>query len=206
MGHGATGVFLATLGIGLATAARADEVPDLYRQSYALEAKGDYDGAIRRMNEVASRGGTDYVAVIRTGWLQYLAGRHAESETSYLKAIRLAPDAVEPRLGITLPLMALRRWKEAERFCNEVLKAAPGESVAQGRMAYIQYMLGAYEKAEAWYRQVLAAYPGNVEMRAGLAWTLLMLHRFQEARAEFDKVLAVAPDHASAREGRAKIP
>lgn len=57
MRYVATCVFLATLGVGLATAARADEVPDLYRQSYALEARGDYYGAIRLMNEVGSRGG-----------------------------------------------------------------------------------------------------------------------------------------------------
>lgn len=63
MKHVATRVFLATLGVGFASATPADEVPDLYRQSYALGARGDYDGALRRMNEVASRGGTDCVPV-----------------------------------------------------------------------------------------------------------------------------------------------
>jgi tetratricopeptide (TPR) repeat protein len=189
-------------------AARADErVADLYRQSYAAEATGNYTGALDAMESIAGRiGRDDYVATLRVGWLFYLAGRYQDAAISYSRAVQMEPQAIEPKVGIMLPLMAQRRWKDAERYGSEILKTAPGESVVQGRMAYIQFMLGNYEKAAAGYRAVLAAYPANVEMRAGLAWSLLKLSRFQEAKAEFDRVLAVAPDHASAKEGRGLIP
>jgi len=200
-------VLVAIVVVAWAGVARADDsVPELYRQSYALEAKGDYEGAIGRMSAVAANGAADYVAALRTGWLLYLAGRYAEAEAAYRKAMSLEPAAVEPKMGAMLPLMALRRWKEAERLGDEVLRAAPGESVVMGRMAYIQFMLGSYEKAEAWYRKVLAAFPGNVEMRAGLGWCLLKQNRFQPAKAEFDRVLSFAPDNAAAKEGRGLIP
>jgi tetratricopeptide (TPR) repeat protein len=198
---------LAVAVLAAALPAAADEsVPDLYRQSYSQEARGDYEGALRTMESLKGLGETGYVATLRTGWLQYLAGRFADATTSYRKAIDQEPQAVEPKVGIMLPLMAARKWKEAEQFGGDVLKVAPGDAVVQGRMAYVQYMLGSYEKAEASYRKVLSGWPANVEMRAGLAWTLLKLHRFQEAKAEFDRVLTIAPDHATAKDGRAAIP
>jgi len=198
---------LASVSLVVARGAPAQEaVADLYRQSYALEARGDAEGSLKAMDAIAARGGADYVVALRRGWLLYLAGRYAESEPQYLQAIAKEPNALEPKLGVMLPLMAMRRWKEAQRYGSELLKEAPGDSIVQGRMAYIHFMLGEYLEAESRYRKVVAAYPSNVEMRVGLAWSLLRQRRVQEARAEFDRVLAFAPDHASAKEGRAQIP
>lgn len=192
---------------GVARETRADEsVEDLWRQSYALEARGDHEGALRQVEGVVQRSGASYITALRSGWLLYLAARYAEAEAAYRKAISFEPAAIEPKMGIMLPLMAMRRWKEAERFGEEVLKAAPGESVVEGRMAWIAFNLGAYERAERLYRKVVLAYPGNIEMRTGLAWTLLKMNRLKEAKAEFDRVLSFAPDFQGAREGRALIP
>jgi tetratricopeptide (TPR) repeat protein len=199
---------LVTLALGLAGGARSEErsVPGLYRDSYAAETRGDLSAALEAMDAVTARNGEDYVSALRKGWLQYLSGHYAEAEKAYRLAIEKEPAAVEPRLGIMLPLMALHRWKDAEANGNDVLKAAPGESTALSRLAYIQYMLGDYSASAGLYRKVLAAYPANVEMRTGLAWCLLKLQRFNDARAEFDRVLLVAPDNPSAREGRALVP
>jgi tetratricopeptide (TPR) repeat protein len=186
---------------GAATA--QDSAPDLYRRSYAAEAKGDIPSALAALDKVSVH---DYVFALRRGWLLYLAGRHSDSAAAYGEAIQLEPAAVEPRLGAMLPLMALRRWKEAEGHARDVLARAPGDFTAQSRLAFIDYTQGRYADAEAWYRKTLTAYPASVEMRAGLGWSLLKQNKLREAAAEFSKVLAVAPDHASAKEGRAAIP
>jgi tetratricopeptide (TPR) repeat protein len=186
---------------GAAWAAETTPVPELYRLSYAAEARGDQASALRFMDEVARVGDTGYVLHLRRGWLLYLARRHSESATAYVRAIEAEPRAVEPRLGAMLPLMAQRRWKEAEQQGKDVLALAPGDFTARSRLAFIQYTQGDFARAEDWYRGALESYPGSVDMRAGLAWSLLKQRRLTDARAEFEKVLRIAPDHPSANDG-----
>jgi tetratricopeptide (TPR) repeat protein len=184
--------------------AEAPSVPELYRLSYAAEAGGDPTRALHWMAEAEKQGEAGYVLQLRRGWLLHLARREAESAGAYTQAIETEPGAVEPRLGAMLPLMALRRWKEAERHGQDALGLAPGDFAVLGRLALVQYMAGLFAPAEASYRQALSSHPGSVEMRVGLGWSLLKQGRVAAARAEFEKVLRIAPDSASAREGMAQ--
>jgi tetratricopeptide (TPR) repeat protein len=179
------------------------KVSDLYRRSYSLEARNDVAGALTAMEEIAASGAVDYVFYLRKGWLQYLAGQHASSAAAYGRAVELEPKAVEPKLGLMLPLMAQQRWAEAEHVGQQVLGMAPGDFTAQSRIAFIQYSQGRYAEAEGSYRKALGGFPSNVEMRAGLGWSLLKQGKAFDARAEFDRILLIAPDHASAKEGLA---
>jgi tetratricopeptide (TPR) repeat protein len=189
-----------------APAARADGAPaDLYRQSYAAETRGDYSSALDLMERLGPAGG-GYVGVLRKGWLHYLAGRHAPSASAYQRAGALEPAAVEPRLGAMLPLMALRRWKDAQKAGEEVLLLSPNDFTATSRLAWIHFSQAQYAEAEAHYRRAVTAYPASAEMRTGLGWTLLKLGRGKEARAAFEQVLAFAPDQLSAREGLGQVP
>ena len=178
-------------------------VPDLYRRSYSLESSSDISGALAAMDEIAGLGTSDYVFHLRKGWLLYLAARYADSAAAYGRAVALEPRAVEPRLGSMLPLMALRRWREAEKAGTEVLAMTPGDFTAESRLAYIHFTQGRYGEAEGWYRKALAGFPSNVEMRAGLGWSLLKQGKGGDARVEFERILVIAPDHASAKEGLA---
>jgi len=179
--------------------------PDLYRQSYAAEARGDYNLAYDLLQRLGPAGGT-YVAWLRRGWLHYLAGRHAQAAAAYQQAVELQPGAVEPRLGAMLPLMALRRWKDAERVGGEVLALAPGDATALARLAWVHYNQGRYAEAEPLYRRALAAFPASADNRTGLGWTLLKLGRHKEAREAFEAVLAFAPDQPNAHLGLGQVP
>ena len=196
---------LLTLLLAGPVARAGDAAPDLYRQSYAAEARGDYTGAADLLGRLGPASGT-YVAQLRTGWLHYLAGRHAQAAEAYQRAVALEPEAVEARLGAMLPLMALRRWKDAERLGEEVLARTPGDFTAVSRLAFIQYSQGQWARAEPLYRRALASWPASAEMRTGLGWSLLKLERFKEAREVFEAVLAYAPDQLSAREGLGLVP
>jgi tetratricopeptide (TPR) repeat protein len=180
-------------------------LPDLYRQSYGAETRGDYAGALELMDRLGAAGGS-YVAQLRRGWLLYLAGRHAQAASAYQKAAVLEPAAVEPRLGAMLPLMALRRWKDAQKLGEEVLRLAPADFTAVSRLAWIHFSQLQYAEAEPLYRRAVAAWPASAEMRTGLGWTLLKLGRHREAREVFEAVLAFAPDQLSAREGLGQVP
>ncbi len=189
-----------------APAAWAQGAPaDLFRQSYAAETRGDFTSALELMEKLGPAG-SGYVGTLRKGWLHYLAGRHAQAATAYQKAAALEPAAVEPRLGAMLPLMALRRWKDAERLGGEALLLAPNDFTAVSRLAWIHYSQLQYAEAEPLYRRAVVSWPANAEMRTGLGWTLLKLGRNREAREAFEAVLAFAPDQLSAREGLGQVP
>jgi tetratricopeptide (TPR) repeat protein len=198
-------LFLVAVLLAAPAAMAQVDLADLYRQSYAAEARGDYSLASDLLERLGSAGGT-YVARLRKGWLHYQAGRYPQSSEAYLRAAALQPASVEARLGAMLPLMALRRWKDAERVGGEVLALAPNDFTAVSRLAWIRFSQAQYTEAESHYRLALAAYPSSTEMRAGLGWTLLKLGRFKEAREAFEQVLAFAPDHAAAREGLGQVP
>lgn len=180
-----------------------DRTAALYRLSYQLEAKGDHAGALARMAEIRAAAGRSYFVVVRTAWLQYLKGDLAGSTTSYREAVSLEPKAVEPRLGLTLPLLALKRWRDLERACRDVLALDPNDPTARARLAHALYFVGNYPDAATVYRKLVADYPAVLDHQTGLAWTLLRMGRRAEAHRLFNAVLAVSPDNLNAKAGLA---
>ncbi|MBN2799866.1 MAG: tetratricopeptide repeat protein [Deltaproteobacteria bacterium] len=192
---------LALLALLWALPAAAVESSDLFLESYALESSYRYDAALERLRVLDATGENAYVLQLRRGWLLYLLGRYAESVDAYQGAIHAQP-AVEARLGLTLPLMALRRWKDAELACKEILGVAPGNQLALTRYAYVLYNQGRFAEAERAYQVVIDQYPADLEMWAGLGWSQVKQGHKSQACAAFDTVLRFSPDHASALEGR----
>lgn len=182
-----------------------DSVQDLYRQSYALEASYSYESALAQVDRIPAEEADAYLVPLRKGWLLYLLGRYGESVEAYSAAVSANPGAVEARLGLTLPLMALRQWSDAEKACRDVLDKAPGQYLAASRLAYVLYSSGRYGEAEVVYAELVRLYPGDVEMRAGLGWALLKQGKTAGARGHFKWVLHTTPDHASAQEGVALL-
>lgn len=180
--------------------AAADEVPELFLESYALESSYRYEAALARVSEVPAAGEDAYLVHLRSGWLLYLLGRYQESVTAYSAATDVQP-SVEARLGLTLPLVSLRRWSDVEALCLQVLEEAPGNYTAMSRLAYARFNQGRYAESAAAYEAVLAQYPGDLEMRAGLGWSRLRQGDTAAAREAFAAVLRYSPDHASALEG-----
>ncbi len=192
-------VFL--LALSAAPARAGDPTPDRYQESYALEAAYNYDRALRQLAGIPAEGPDAYLLPLRRGWLLYLLGRYEESVTAYRRAIAADSAAIEAHLGLTLPLMALRRWGEAEAATRAVLARAPGNYRAQSRLAYCLYSAGKHAPAAEVYAELVAAYPADVDMRTGLGWARLKLGDTAGARSAFADVLHLVPDHSSAQEG-----
>ena len=194
-------IIVAVVGLGPALA-HADDTQDRYRASYQHEAQGKYAKALSDIDGLSKGERKSYVYQLRRGWLLYLLGRHWDSIEAYRAAIKLRPKAVEPRLGLMLPEMALLMWLDALETGNGVLKLDPLNYLANSRMAWANYSLGRFDKAEALYRKLVDAYPSDVEMRTGLGWSLLKQGRYTSALSEFDAVLKLSPDYTVAAEGR----
>ncbi|MFC1706512.1 tetratricopeptide repeat protein [Planctomycetota bacterium] len=169
-----------------------------FESSFRHEREGSLEEALAEVLAVLSKHEDHYVATLRAGWLSYCAGRHGEAVRFYRCAEKLEPKALEPRLGAMLPLMAGKRWREAEETGLRVLRRAPRSYLARSRLAYICFAHGRYAEAETWYRVVLADYPSDVEMRLGLGWTYARQGRKGLAREQFEEVLSIRPSNESA--------
>lgn len=180
-----------------------EEVPHLFRQTYRLEAKGKYAVALAAMHKIRRHVGETYFVLARTGWLAHLSGRYAESEAAYRKAIGAAPKAIEPRVGLTLPLLAQQKWRELERASRDVLVLDPLNETARARLAHAHYMVKNYPDAATLYRSLTEQYPANLDYQTGLGWALVRMGRTKEGKELFRAVLAVSPDNPNALEGMA---
>jgi tetratricopeptide (TPR) repeat protein len=172
-----------------------------WQASYTAEAAGKLDDALAALDELPGAGRTGYFAQFRRGWLHYLKGSHADSVTAYRSAVSQEPAAVEARVGLQLPLMALAKWQELTQVAQEVLELDPENYLTLQRLALAKFNLQRYPEAEALYRRVLLLYPSDLEMRVGLGWTLLRMGKPSEASAAFTQVLDVTGYHASAMQG-----
>lgn len=184
-------------------ASPAEANPEVWRRSYALEARNDARGALAAMESLPAQDRGSYLFALRNGWLLYSLGRHAEAVEAYRRAEAVSPRAIEPRVGELLPLMALRRWQEAEQRSREVLRMDGDNYLASRRLALALYHLGRFDEAREAYQQVIARYPGDLEMLTGVGWCELRRGRRDDAAAAFRAVLAVSPDDAGATAGLA---
>jgi tetratricopeptide (TPR) repeat protein len=183
------------------SSARADANADLIQRSYDSEAVGKVADSLSVLDQLSSPRKESYVVTLRRAWLLYRLGRFAESVDVYVRAISLAPGAVEPRLGILLPQLALRRWGDVETQARAVLKLEPGNYLATLRLAYACYNLQRYAESTALYRRLKDLYPSDVEVQSGLGWSLLKQGKLPEANVEFRNILEVSPKHELSKEG-----
>ena len=197
---------LMALVVRLPAVARSDasqEVQDLYRTSYREEAKGKATAALDAMKKIQTKSGATYFVSARQGWLAYLAGRFGESEAAYRAAIKSKPDSIEARLGLTLPLLAQKKWRPLEKACRDVLKLDAQNAVARARLAHAYYSIGNYPDSATVYRKLVRDYPAELDHQTGLGWALARMGRAGEAKKIFAEVLAVSPDNPNARQGMA---
>ncbi len=197
--------FAVVVALGVAPSlAHAESPAARLQQSYELEAVGKTQDALAALERIepSARG---YVVHLRRGWLLYVLGRYGEAVAPYEQAIAAAPKAIEPRLGVMLPLMAERRWLDASAHAQKVLERDPGNYLASSRLAFSLYNLGRFGDALPHYLRIVEAYPSDVEMRNGVGWTLLKLGRGKESAQAFREVLLIAPKNASALEGLAAL-
>src|SRR5437016_7951382 len=187
---------------------QAEAKPDprtasLYRESYAAEARQDYTTALGKMREIKQVSGATYFVTLRLAWLSYLAGDFKASAADYTEAIADNPKAVEPKLGLTLPLLADRNWRDLEKACRDVLAIDPHNAIALSRLGMAYYWNNNYADAVATYRRLSADYPSDLDHQTGLGWALLKMGRTAEARQLFETVLALSPDNDNAKQGLA---
>ena len=176
------------------------KISDYFDASFNLESRGNYAGALNSVLIILRIDHRNYTAMLRAGWLSYLKGDYRNAIGYYRKAVLLEPEAIEPRLGLMLPLMASKKWNDAGDVAQKILKLDKKNYLANSRLAYILFSQGKYGEAEKQYRKIISEYPADIEMKIGLGWTYLRMRQNRKAEV-FRAVLMVRKNNVSAQKG-----
>lgn len=186
---------LLLLTLGTCAAAHA-QTP--WADSYAHEAAGDYEAAMRALEPVLADGDDHELAVLRMGWLEYLNGDYNASIRDYRRALDLNADSLEARLGLTLPLLAQRRWREAAAEAERVLSVAPWSYFAHIRLLAAEEGLQQWQRLAAHASELAARYPSDATALVYLARARAWQGNVAAARAAYARVLERVPGHEEA--------
>ncbi len=185
-----------TLALWLAAALAAAQTP--WSDSYRLEAQGDYAAALSALRPVIDADPTHELAIMRTAWLQYLLGDYNSAIDDYERAAELNEQSLDARLGMLLPLLAQRRWREAAVIAQEVLSTAPWNYYAHVRLMVAEEGQRQWETLARHAHDVAARYPSDATVLVYLARAEARQGNLGPARRAYTQVLERYPAHEEA--------
>jgi tetratricopeptide (TPR) repeat protein len=185
--------------ISIQSAHAQDILTEAFRESYSLEKSQNFNGAIDRLKSVYQS--NSYELNLRLGWLHFQSSKLDQSLEYYTKAVDLKPYAIEPKLGLVLPLSVLGKWEEILEIYHQILQADPQNSLINYRVGLIYYNKGEFAKADPFLEKVVNLYPFDYDGLLLLGWNKLSLQKTREAKVLFQKVLLNNPGDESALEG-----
>ncbi len=184
------------VGAGLPAGASAQN-ETLFANSYKLESEKRYDAAAQAIAGLAE-GGNEF-ARLRLGWLAYLAGKYNDSIAHYNRLLQVNPNSMDGRLGVTLPLLAQRRWQDAAAQARHVLQLSPWDYTAHIRLMATEEALKQWQVLETHASTVAAAYPSDATALVYLARARAWQRNVAGARQAYAQVLERYPTHEEAR-------
>lgn len=185
-----------------AAAADASDLQARLASSYAKEAAGDLAGA-RAVLDGQAR---DYLVCLRQGWLSYRLGQHPAAATHYQAACTAAPQAVEPRLGLMLPLMAQQRWAEVEKEARQVLRQETGNASASRWLAEALLAQSKPREAAEVADRIYERYPADANLCELAARARAASGSSPQARAAYQALLLLDTRNRAALEWLARNP
>lgn len=171
---------------------------DAWRDSYALESNGRYGEAALAIEPLLRESPTHELGLMRRAWLSYLQGRHSESLRDYNQALFVNGTSLEARLGLTLPLLAQKRWSEAASEARKVLAMSAWNYTAHLRLLQAEEGEKRWDEVARHASQLVARYPSDSGFYVYLARAEAQRGNAASARMAYAKVLERAPGHEEA--------
>lgn len=169
-----------------------------WQSSYQLEPVGKYAEAIAALDKIPANSADAELKALRRGWLLYLSGKFDESIREYRQAIERNGKSVDARLGLTLPLLAAKRWRDAEQSARAALELAPNHYTALLRLTV------ALEAQHDWPSMLKSAtnlvtsYPSDAAAYVYLARANAWLGKPDQAVVAYSAVLSRYPGQLEA--------
>ena len=170
----------------------------VWKNSYQLETAGKYAEAMAVIDSISVNSSDAEFKLLRRGWLFYLNGRFDESIREYRLAIDRNSKSIDARLGLTLPLLAAQRWREAEQVARAALDLAPINSTALVRMAMAQEGQRDWPAMIKTSASLVSSFPSNATGYVYLARAYAWLGRNEDAATAYSSVLVRLPGHLEA--------
>jgi len=174
------------------------EIKNDWMGSYTLEASGEYEKAAALLVPYMNMGERSEFATLRYAWLNYLQGNFNDAARYYKKAMEQNSRSIDAKLGITLPLIAQQRWREATRYIKMVLTQAPLNYTAHARLMVCEEGLRQWTVLEKHAATVAAFYPTDANALVYLARAYAWQGKVLLAKSIYNKVLIRIPSHVEA--------
>ena len=188
-----------TLCLGGGAHAQTNAADGIWRESYTLEAAGKYAPASSVLDTVPTSSPDYDFVLMRRGWLNYLQGRHNDAIRDYNLALAANPKSVEALLGITLPLMAQQRWREAAMAAKKVLAVSPWDYTAHVRLMVCEEGEKKWPDLAQHAGEFSARFPSDATALVYLARAEAWLGNVKRALAAYVRVRARLPTHVEAQ-------
>lgn len=169
-----------------------------WEESYNYEHNKKYVEAANVLKPILDKTPNDEFALIRMGWLNYLQGKYNASFDFYKKALDVNSDSIDARLGLTLPLMAQLRWKEAAVYANQVISISTWDFTANTRLMICESGQSQWEVLEKHAVEFIKRYPSDATGFVFLARAQAMQGKKDDAIANYKEALDRAPTNAEA--------
>jgi tetratricopeptide (TPR) repeat protein len=171
---------------------------DVWAESYRLESLTRYEDAAQVLMPVVKKESKNEFVFLRMGWLNYLRGNHNDAIDYYKTALDLNKNSLDARLGLTLPLLAQQRWKEAAKFAQETLQTAPWNYYAHVRLMIAEEGMRQWQTLAKHASEVYLRYPSDATVLVYQARANRWLNNTTEAKQAYLKVLERIPGHIEA--------
>jgi tetratricopeptide (TPR) repeat protein len=177
---------------------------EAFSSSYKFEARKQYAAAAKPLKPLAEAG--NEFASMRLAWLAHLEGKHEVAESGYREILERKPNSIEARLGLMLPLMALKRWDDAIAQGQMVLTQSAWDYVAHTRLLACEEALGQWEQVELHAQALSEAFPSDAKAFVYLARARHNKGDAEAAKEAYLQVLERAPANPEARSYMRKNP
>ena len=167
-------------------------------KSYSLESRGYYSEAAELIRPMIKNGDTKEFALLRVAWLSYWQQHYNEAIDGYQQALRLNKNSFNAKLGISLPLMAQRRWREASRYLQQVIDESTWNYTANVRLLECLQKLRLWQKIKPLALGLAKHYPAEALPFIYLARALLNEGDDKNSLHTYRQVLLRSPTNQEA--------
>ncbi|WP_158618544.1 lipopolysaccharide assembly protein LapB [Legionella sp. km535] len=169
-----------------------------WKKSFSLEQNKHYLDAAKVLEPMLNTTPKNEFLLLRLGWLYYLQTEYNTSISYYKKALELNSDSIDARLGLTLPLLAQQRWKEAALYAKEVIKISAWDYNANVRLMTSESALLQWEILEPHAAEMAKRYPSDPTVYIFLARAQAWQGKKTLAIKNYQLVLERSPDNQEA--------
>jgi len=171
---------------------------DAWSESYKLESMAQYKAAAELFDPVLKAEPANEFARLRRAWLHYLAGSYNDSQSDYKAALQANPQSLDAQIGLTLPLLAQQRWKEAALVAEQALQSAPWNYYAHLRQMVAEEGQQQWQALLDHTTKLHQRYPSDANVLVYRARAQYWLGDKKAARDSYQQVLQRVPGHIEA--------